>query len=110
MKIMERIVSNESRFWEYVEKTSYCWLWGAHTDAAGYGRFGLRMGPKNWKRNYLAHRYSYELAYGGVPDGLVVHHKCGVRSCVNPSHLEAITQSENASAKNRRLYLNKVVH
>jgi hypothetical protein len=46
----------------------------------------------------LAHRASYELHVGPIAAGLVVHHRCGVRHCVNPAHLEATRQRENLLA------------
>ena len=42
-----------------------------------------------------AHRVSYRAAKGGIPDGLQIDHKCRVRCCINPDHLEAVTQREN---------------
>lgn len=50
-----------------------------------------------------AHRFSYELAYGPIPDGYDVHHTCHTRHCVFPEHLRAVTRSQNLKErKNRR--------
>lgn len=72
------------------EPNSGCWLWiGALTDD-GYGCVYL---PN--KRRYRAHIVMYEAAKGRVPDGLCLDHKCRIKSCVNPDHLEAVTPREN---------------
>ena len=67
-----------------------CWLWTASVDAAGYARIGI--GNNKYRR---AHRAYYELVKNTVPQGLVLDHLCKQRSCVNPDHLEAVTQKEN---------------
>lgn len=66
------------------EPNSGCWLWKGAT-ACGYGYF----------RHRPAHRFAYELYRGPIPEGLQLDHLCRVRSCVNPSHLEAVTQGVN---------------
>ena len=82
------------------EPNSGCWLWTGSTRGAGYADF--RVGGKN----RLAHRVSYEATFGPIPDGLTLDHKCRVRCCVNPHHLEPVTQRVNTlrgispSAKN----------
>ena len=50
----------------------------------------------------LAHRYFYKLLVGPIPDGHVVHHKCGVRRCVNVDHLEAMTNAAHAALHHPR--------
>jgi hypothetical protein len=77
------------RFWDQVEKTSTCWLWKGYKMASGYGRFGF-----NYKTLY-AHRFSYELIKGDIPKGMVIDHLCKNRGCVNPDHMEVVTQREN---------------
>jgi hypothetical protein len=77
------------RFWDKVRKTDGCWLWTAAHNGKGYGVLGFRS-----KRIY-AHRLSYELAFGPIPDGLCVCHRCDVPGCVRPEHLFAATQLEN---------------
>lgn len=93
----------EERFWSKVDKTEDCWLWRAGKFWHGYGQFSV-----NNKSRY-AHRVAYELEFGPVPDGMQLDHLCRVRLCVRPSHLEAVTQTENIrrgvspTALNRRL-------
>jgi hypothetical protein len=78
-----------SRFWAKVEKTDTCWLWTGATQTNGYGRVA-------WDGKVpLAHRVSYELENGPVPDGLHLDHLCRVRNCVRPDHLEPVPQRTN---------------
>lgn len=68
-----------------------CWLWmGYVSKETGYGIYNS---PNNKK--ILMHRYFYEHHKGEIREGLVIDHKCRVRCCVNPDHLEAVTLSEN---------------
>ena len=70
-----------------------CWLWLRPLAKGGYGR--IYIGGKS----VYAHRYFYEQSIGAVPDGLVLDHVCNDASCVNPSHLEPVTQKENLRRK-----------
>src|ERR1700692_1180704 len=77
------------RFLLKVEKTNFCWNWLAQKDAVGYGTFWM-----NRKRN-LAHRISYELHVGPIPEGLTIDHLCRNPSCVNPEHMQPVSLREN---------------
>lgn len=77
------------RFWSKVEKTDYCWEWKAAKTPKGYGQFNID------KVVLRAHRVAYELVVGPIPDGLTIDHLCRNPSCVNPDHLEPVTNREN---------------
>ena len=81
------------RFWTKVEKTPACWNWMA-SKTGGYGRFPVNGHPSG-RKYQRAHRVSYEMHKGPIPDGLVLDHLCRNPSCVNPDHLEAVTNREN---------------
>lgn len=84
-------------FWSKVDKSGDCWLWTAAT-TKGYGRVNGRQ---------MAHRVAYEELVGAVPEDHVLDHRCHSddlgcpggecihRRCVNPDHLEPVTQREN---------------
>lgn len=70
---------------------SGCWDWtGNIQGAAGYGR--IHVGHRT---STYAHRLSYEAFVGPIPEGLVIDHLCRNRRCVNPAHLEPVTNGEN---------------
>lgn len=79
--------SREDYFLSAFERTESCWLWNRKIAVSGYGQFS--------GDSLLAHRYSYELFVGPIPDDLQIDHLCGVKRCVNPAHLEAVTRKEN---------------
>ena len=92
---IERYTEEEQvveRFWAKVDKRSpaECWPWTASKFPNGYGHFhahkGIGMG---------AHRFSFAIANGEIEKGLVVDHICNRPDCVNPDHLQAISQREN---------------
>jgi hypothetical protein len=77
------------RIWLKIERKDGHWLWTGARTSKGYGKIGID------KAVVRAHRAVYELLVEPIPDGLVLDHLCRVTSCVNPSHLEPVTQGEN---------------
>ena len=84
----------EYRFWENVEKTEGCWNWKGHT-LYGYGRMSTGSRTDGTRSAIQAHRFSYEIHKGPIPDGYQLDHLCGNRRCVNPEHLEAVPPKVN---------------
>jgi hypothetical protein len=83
----------EMRFWDKVRIGDGCWEWTAHAHISGYGIF--RVGRKLEK----ASRFSWSLANGPIPRGMLVLHRCDNPSCVRPGHLFLGTHQDNADDK-----------
>jgi len=79
----------EERYMPVTE--SGCWLWLGSSNPGGYGR--LQVGG----RLTLAHRHSFELAFGPIEPGMCVLHTCDTPCCVNPAHLRLGTQKDNVT-------------
>jgi hypothetical protein len=79
------------RFLRHVEITDGCWLWAGSRTKLGYGQFSVSAAL----RGQFAHRVSFELFAGPIPEGLELDHLCRTPACVRPSHLEAVTHREN---------------
>lgn len=75
---------------EWVVDENGCWIWQRSLRSTGYGNYS-----EGWNKIKLAHRVIYGRFRGPIPEGLVLDHLCRVRSCVNPDHLEPVTQREN---------------
>lgn len=81
-------------FWSRINKTDKCWLWIGAKLISGYGYLYLQNGKQSRKK-VLAHRFSYILHYGKIPNGKELDHICRIKNCVNPKHLEPVTSKEN---------------
>lgn len=84
--------TTEERFWSRVDREGPlgCWLWTGSLTGEGYGSFS---GPG--RVNVLAHRFSWSLHGGPLIEGQVLDHLCRVRHCVNPDHLESVSDRVN---------------
>ena len=92
----ERIQSKTRINW----KTG-CWLWMHRCDSSGYGT--IRFEGKTWS----SHRLCYELLIGPIPKDREIDHLCRVRNCINPAHMELVTDRENALRGNRNQFYKK---
>lgn len=95
------------RFWRDLDTSGgpdACWLWTGNIEWSGYGSIYVHGGRPRLRK---VHRFSYELAYGPIPDGLEIDHTCHTkecptpgngdshRRCCNPTHLEAVDRVTN---------------
>src|SRR5689334_15152661 len=77
-------------FWDNIEINKSCWMWKGAKTGNGYGVIYIKD-----KSRMSTHRFSYILYKGRIKPNLVIDHLCRTPLCVNPHHLEAVTNKEN---------------
>jgi hypothetical protein len=90
LTVLDKAAYSE-RFWSHVTRhADGCWLWMAAKGHKGYGAVGLPGG-----KTAKAHRVSYELQFGPIPEAACVLHRCDVPACVRPTHLFLGSKADN---------------
>ncbi len=96
---MKSVKTIANRFWAMVMKDQCgCWFWMGQIDPKGYGR--IKNKSKSQSPQY-AHRVSWFLNRGSIPNDVDIHHTCGNKDCVNPAHLKTIGHVEHSILSNR---------
>lgn len=106
MKTGPKPIPLDQRFWRDVmpEPNSGCWIWIGSTKPNGYGHISDRS---NGRKSIYAHRVSWELHHGVIPDGMIVCHKCDFPQCVNPDHLFLGSHADNMRDCSRKGRIHK---
>ena len=87
-------------FWQRMKKPVDCWLYDGARDVNGYGYLKNPLGDS--PKFTTAHRLAWILTNGPIPEGMQIRHKCDIRNCCNPAHLELGTHADNMTDKMQR--------
>ena len=85
-----------------------CWLWQSEINRNGYGTFKKYVNKK--RKRYMTHIVAYKSLIGDYDEGLLLDHKCRVRNCCNPKHLEPVTHQVNTIRGEAVLFKKAVDH
>jgi hypothetical protein len=83
---------DKRRFEAKFSKSDGCWLWTSGITTYGYGWFR----PHGMMNSVNAHRVSYELYVGPIPENMTIDHLCKTKNCMNPKHMEVVSRAENS--------------
>lgn len=102
--VKHRRVPVADRFWPKVNKGEGCWTWTGSTNGVGYGKI------HDGEKLVYAHRLSWQMANGDIPEGGVIDHICHTPGCVRPSHLRLVTKKQNVEHRAGATRTNRTGH
>lgn len=85
----QRVLNDAQILMRHVIKTEKCWFWDGKENSHGYVHLTIRG------KKVFGHRKMYEIYKGDIPEGMIVHHTCNNRACLNPDHLQLVTRSSH---------------